>query len=258
MQKAKQGRRDGMRRDGNSRSKQVHTTDTIWLYGRHAVLAALANPKRVIKQLYATRNQAALIKEQYGVDAEVCDAQNLERFVPGDAVHQGVVAHVEVLESPALEEVADGRPIVMLDQVSDPHNAGAILRSAAAFNAAAVVVTRHHGVRESGALARAACGALDIVPLVTVANLADALLQLRDLNYWSIGLDGEAERTLAESPLDGRLALVLGAEGAGMRRLTRERCDMLAKLPIHPQMESLNVSNAAAIALYALAVRIGS
>ena len=179
------------------------------------------------------------------------------KILPYDAPHQGLVAEVEPLEDIWLGDMLeqgqdDTRPILVLDQVTDPHNVGAILRSAAAFDALGIVTQDRHAPPESGTIARAASGALEMVPWVRVVNLARALDEIADAGYWRIGLDGEADELLGPA-LSGasKVALVLGAEGEGLRHNSMAHCDILAKLPISPRMESLNVSNAAAIALYA-------
>jgi 23S rRNA (guanosine2251-2'-O)-methyltransferase len=189
------------------------------------------------------------------------DAADLGRLVPRDAPHQGIVADVERLPELALGDVldraADGRPLLLLDHVTDPHNVGAILRSAAAFDALAIVTQDRHAPPESGALAKAASGALEIVPWVRVVNLSRALDEIAAAGFWRVGLAGDAETTLAEAMGPKRIALVLGAEGEGMRQNVALHCDALARLPISARMESLNVSNAAAIALYAASISGG-
>ncbi len=189
--------------------------------------------------------------------AEVAD---LGRLVPADAPHQGVVIEVESLEDIWLGDLLDRgandrRPLLVLDQVTDPHNVGAVLRSAAAFDALGIVTQDRHAPPESGALARAASGALELVPWTRVVNLARALDEIGEAGFWRIGLTGAANQTLDQAIGTARVALVLGAEGEGMRQNTEAHCDELAKLPISPKVESLNISNAAAIALYAVATR---
>jgi len=222
-------------------------------WGRHAVAAALANPGREVVRLWATREAAAGL-EFGAVPVTYADVADLGRMVPRDAPHQGLVAEVErlddILLADLLDGAADGRPLVVLDQVTDPHNVGAILRSAAAFAALGLVTQDRHAPPESGALAKAASGALETVPWVRVVNLARALEQTAEAGYWRIGLASEGETTLAEALGPPRVALVLGAEGEGLRQNTAAHCDALARLPI-TGIESLNVSNAAAIALYA-------
>lgn len=235
------------------------------LYGRHAVTAALANPGRVIRKIWGTREVINALELPPVLPIVYADGADLGRMVPADAPHQGIVAEVEpledvwlgdVLEDAAQEETEKARPIVVLDQVTDPHNVGAIFRSAAAFDALCIVTQDRHAPPESGVLARAASGALETMPWVRVVNLARALDEIAEAGYWRIGLDGEAEATLGTA-LHGvtKVALVLGAEGDGLRHNSMAHCDMIARLPISPRMESLNVSNAAAIALYAAAQR---
>ena len=237
-----------------------------WLYGVHAVLAALGNPRRPVRRLVLTaealRTHAAAVATARArrplPGEEVAERAELERMLPPGAVHQGIAVLVEHLEGLGIEDVArmaEGRArsvVMVLDQVTDPHNVGAILRSAAAFGALAVVVPDRHSPEETGALAKAASGALEVVPLVRVTNMARALDALQQASFWTAGLDGAAPVTLAEAGLSGKVALVLGAEGEGLRRLTREHCDHLVKLPMTGLVESLNVSNAAAVALYEL------
>ncbi|KFG89253.1 23S rRNA (Guanosine-2'-O-)-methyltransferase rlmB [Sphingobium herbicidovorans NBRC 16415] len=229
-------------------------------YGRHAVIAALANPNRVVRKIWGTRDALGALDLPPILPIVYADVADLGRMVPSDAPHQGIVAEVEPLDDvwlgDALEAgVDDKRPVLVLDQVTDPHNVGAILRSAAAFDALCIVTQDRHAPPESGVLARSASGALEIVPWVRVVNLARALDEIAEAGYWRIGLDGEADTNLAEAIGDSRVALVLGAEGEGLRHNSMAHCDILAKLPISPRMESLNVSNAAAIALYAAASR---
>ena len=224
-------------------------------WGRHAVSAALANPERTIVRVWATREAAAEFDIDAGIPVTFADAADLGRLVPRDAPHQGVVAEVErlddILLADLLDEAADGRPLLVLDQVTDPHNVGAILRSAAAFDALGIVTQDRHAPGESGALAKAASGALETVPWARVVNLSRALDDMAAAGFWRIGLAGEAETALAEALGSARIALVLGAEGEGLRHNVATHCDALAKLPISGKVESLNVSNAAAIALYA-------
>lgn len=234
-------------------------------YGRHAVIAALANPNRIVRKIWGTREALAPLDLPPVLPIVYADVADMGRMVPSDAPHQGIVAEVEPLDDVWLDEVLEqgrddasskyGRPILVLDQVTDPHNVGAILRSAAAFDALCIVTQDRHAPPESGVLARAASGALEIMPWVRVVNLARALDEIAEAGYWRIGLDGDADTVLGEAIGESRVALVLGAEGEGLRHNSMAHCDILAKLPISPRMESLNVSNAAAIALYAAASR---
>jgi 23S rRNA (guanosine2251-2'-O)-methyltransferase len=229
-------------------------------YGRHAVLAALANPERTVRKLWGTREALAALDIPAVIPITYADVADLGRLVPHDAPHQGLVAEVDPLEEIWLGDLldqgaGDRRPLVILDQVTDPHNVGAVLRSAAAFDALGLITQDRHAPPESGALARSASGTLETVPWVRVVNLARALDEIGEAGFWRIGLTGHAKGTLGEVMGLGRIALVLGAEGEGMRQNTESHCDELARLPISPKVESLNVSNAAAVALYAIAAR---
>jgi 23S rRNA (guanosine2251-2'-O)-methyltransferase len=231
----------------------------LWLYGLHPVRAALANSKRQVRRAVLTARAIEEIgKPLLGrVRYETADADHVARLLPQGAVHQGAALLCDPLPGCDIEEAigtAGGarRIVLVLDQISDPHNTGAILRSAAAFDVSAVIVQDRHAPPESGALAKAASGALDIVPYVSVVNIARALEELSKLGFWRIALAGDGEMTLGEAATSGDIALVLGSEGSGIRRLVRERCDASAYIPITKTMESLNVSNAAAIALYEL------
>jgi len=235
---------------------------SYWIYGHHAVLAAIDNPKRQIRRLLQASADAAKAAVG-GTDRslphwETVDRAILDRVAGRESVHQGIAAQVDPLPETEIEDIAalaaelPDAKLVILDQVTDPHNVGAILRSAAAFGALAVVLTERNAAPESGVLAKAASGALEIVPLVRVINLARAMEQLKAAGFWCAGLAAEADRSLAEARLSGRVALCLGAEGAGLRRLTRTHCDLLVNLPTSGPIGHLNVSNAAAVALYEL------
>ncbi len=228
------------------------------LWGKHAVAAALDNPARKVLRAWATRDSAAAMQFPKGLPVTFADVADLGRLVPNDAPHQGVVVEVEPLEEVWLGDVlgaaAERALLLVLDQVTDPHNVGAILRSAAAFGAAGIVTQDRHSPPESGALAKAASGALERVPWVRVVNLARALEEIGEAGFWRVGLAGEATMELKEALGPPRIALVLGAEGPGLRPNTREHCDALARLPISAGVDSLNVSNAAAVALYAASI----
>ncbi len=242
-----------------------------WIYGIHPVLAALANPERTHQRLVVGRESAASLQSRLaeavetggkiGMTAEVLDKQDIETLLPPQAVHQGLALLSRLPEPPHLEDMIDaaaGREhavLVVLDQASDPHNIGAVLRSAAAFGALAMILPDRHTPDITGVMAKAASGALESVPMIRVTNLVRALDRLKDAGFWCVGLDGGAKATLPRADLPARTALVLGAEGAGLRRLSREHCDLLARVPISPTMESLNLSNAAAVALYEYARR---
>lgn len=243
-----------MARKRSHQQKELQHRPRLW--GRHAVAAALANPKRKLVRAWATREAAEWFPP--GTPLTVADVADLGRLVPRDAPHQGAVIEVEPLEEVWLDDVLGVAPeratLLVLDQVTDPHNVGAILRSAAAFGAIGIVTQDRHSPPESGALAKAASGALETVPWVRVVNLARALDDVAEAGFWRIGLDADAETGIADALGPARVALVLGAEGPGLRPNTRDHCDALARLPIASAMESLNVSNAAAVALYAAAV----
>jgi 23S rRNA (guanosine2251-2'-O)-methyltransferase len=252
------GRMQGGRGSGRTGGRGAGGAVRLW--GHHAVEAALKNPGRNHRRLWATRTAVASLGGELPPDfpVEWAEAADLGRLVARDAPHQGLVLECDPLEDVWLEDVLDGdpaRPVVVLDQVTDPHNLGAILRSAAAFDARAVVTQDRHAPPESGTLAKSASGALEIVPWVRVVNLSRALEEIAEAGYWRIALDGAGDITLREALPAGPVALVLGAEGEGIRQNVAQHCDAIARLPISAAMESLNVSNAASIALYAIATR---
>jgi len=225
------------------------------IYGKHAALAAISNPMRKIKRVSVTKNT----KDELGnalsqvKNISVTDAQKIDAQLPKDAVHQGILIECEPLRQPSLQEwLSENKnaPVLLLDQVSDPHNVGAILRTAAAFGVGAIITLERNAAQESGTMAKAASGALDVIPLISVSNLVQAIELLKKAGYWIYGLDGEAKETIATAKFDAKSALILGAEGRGLRRLTAEHCDFLVKIPMSGIMESLNVSNAAAVAMY--------
>ncbi len=246
-------------------NKGADTSGHIWLFGTHAVTAAIANPKRAVRRLLCTQDTRPhledLLIDAKGQDINrpapsIVDRYELNQRLPEGAVHQGLAAEVTPLEDIFIEDILlilKDRPralIVVIDQGTDPRNVGAVLRSAAAFGAAAVVVQDRHAPGTTGHLAKAASGALETVPLVRVINLNRALDTLKQAEFWCVGLDGTAAQSTMELEWPSRTVLVVGSEGTGMRRLTREACDFLVKIPMTGQMESLNLSNATAIALY--------
>ncbi len=238
---------------------------SYWLFGHHAVAAAVANPERRVRRLLRmgadTGAPPAPATAPRHPGWEPVDRAEIERLLPPGAVHQGMAALVEPLDELILDEIIahaedrDPAIIVILDQVTDPHNVGAILRSAAAFGAIGVVLTERHAAPETGSLAKSASGALDLVALVRVVNLVRAMESLKQAGFWIAGLAADGERSLVEARLSGKVAIALGAEGAGLRRLTREHCDLLVRLPTPGTIDQLNVSNAAAVALYELTRR---
>ena len=245
-----------------SRRKKSHqghgTANRPRFWGKHAVAAALDNPNRKVLRAWATRDAVAFMNFPRDVAVTMADVADLGRLVPNDAPHQGVVIEVEPLEEVWLDDIltsaAERAVVLVLDQVTDPHNVGAILRSAAAFGVAGIVTQDRHSPPESGVVAKSASGALERVPWARVVNLARALEEIGEAGFWRIGLAGDVETTLAEALGPQRVALVLGAEGPGLRPNSRDHCDALARLPISDAVESLNVSNAAAVALYAASI----
>ncbi|MBZ0262298.1 MAG: 23S rRNA (guanosine(2251)-2'-O)-methyltransferase RlmB [Hyphomicrobiales bacterium] len=225
------------------------------IYGAHPVEEALKNPKRQFVKLTCTLNGAERLRaltQPLGITPEIVNPKVLDRKVEPDAVHQGMILEAKALRQPLLDEIEQSGVVVMLDQVTDPHNVGAILRSCAAFQVTAVVTTARHSAEASGVLFKAASGAYEHVPFVKVTNLARAMEELRDAGFRLVGLDSEAETVLGAIDKTPPLVLVLGAEGKGLRELTRKNCDVVAKLDFSGAIRSLNVSNAAAVALYAL------
>jgi 23S rRNA (guanosine2251-2'-O)-methyltransferase len=233
--------------------------DPVILYGWHSVVAALANPQRRIRRLYATGNAGRRLAEEgltLPVVPELVRPDAIAARVGPDAVHNGLLAEADALPSPTIDEIETAGMLLVLDQITDPHNVGAILRTAAAFAVAAVVTTARHSPEATGVLAKSASGALEYVPIVTVQNLARALAQLKERGFLLVGLDSTGESDIDDVPLQGPLALVLGAEGKGLRQLTRATCDHVARLDLPGQIKSLNVSNAAALALYVASKRL--
>jgi len=258
--------RDGhaFRPPGPRPDHQRHAPDVpkgaVWLYGHHAVAAALANPARRLRRLLLTGDaEAELLKQlpaPWALSPERIERPRLDQLLGRDIVHQGVALLADTLAPPGLQSVLDkSGPIVVLDQVTDPRNVGAIMRSAAAFGAAAVITQDRNAPEETGALAKAASGALEKMPLLRAVNIARTIIALKAANIWCVGLDAAGPALSGPSFGDRRVALVLGAEGEGMRRLTRETCDEIAGLTIKGAVESLNVSAAAAVALYELTRR---
>jgi 23S rRNA (guanosine2251-2'-O)-methyltransferase len=235
----------------------------VVLYGWHTVKAALENPARRIRRLFATENAARRLAEDGlaldvlspDVETELVRPDAIAHRLGPDAVHNGLLAEADPLPSPELDELEPAGIVLVLDQITDPHNVGAILRTAAGFAVAAVVTTARHSPEATGVLAKSASGALEYVPIVTVQNLARALELLREGGYLLVGLDSTGDIDLGDAPLRTPLALVLGAEGKGLRQLTRATCDRVARLDLPGRIKSLNVSNAAALALYVASKR---
>jgi len=237
----------------HDRAPRRDAGDAVVLYGWHTVTAALQNPARRINRLLVTENALRRLADEDiapAVTPEVMRPDALAARLTPDAVHQGLIAEADPLPSPAIEELPDSGIVLVLDQITDPHNVGAILRTAAAFGVAAVITTARHSPEATGVLAKSASGALELVPIVIVQNLARALAALKDRGFLTVGLDSEAPDDLAATTLRRPLALVLGAEGRGLRQLTGATCDRLARLDLPGVIKSLNVSNATALALY--------
>ncbi|WBT37274.1 23S rRNA (guanosine(2251)-2'-O)-methyltransferase RlmB [Hyphomicrobium sp. DMF-1] len=257
---AKGGDRRASRPRGQApggRAAEIADDGMVRLFGSHAVEAALNNPRRRVLRLLATENaerRLADVIAARGVPIDRATPGDLDHLLGADTVHQGLLLEAEPLPEPTLEELvkraAETGPLVLLDHVTDPHNGGAVLRSAAAFGAAGVVMTRRHSPPLNGVLAKAASGALDLLPVLPAQNLARTMLELKGLGFRLIGLEGSAPDRLESERFEGLTALVLGAEGKGLRELTQQTCDRLVSITTGGPLESLNVSNAAAVALH--------
>jgi 23S rRNA (guanosine2251-2'-O)-methyltransferase len=262
------GKRAGPRHDGGRkaahkapwRGREGAADDTVILYGWHTVTAALANPGRRFRKLLLTENAARRLAEE-NIDTriapEIVRPTLIDQRLGPDAVHQGMLAEADPLDSPDIDTLPQGGIVLVLDQITDPHNVGAIMRSAAAFAVKAIVTTARHSPEATGVLAKSASGALELVPLVMVQNLARALTEMNERGFMTVGLDSAGDQNLTAVELRQPLALVLGAEGKGLRQLTRETCSVVARLDMPGEIKSLNVSNAAVLALYVGASRLG-
>ncbi|HEY2213206.1 MAG TPA: 23S rRNA (guanosine(2251)-2'-O)-methyltransferase RlmB [Bradyrhizobium sp.] len=242
------------------RDRESSPDGPVILYGWHTVAAALANPQRHIRKLWLTENAARRLADDNldtRVTPEIVRPSLIDQRLGPDAVHQGLFAEADPLPSPDIDTLAQEGMVLVLDQITDPHNVGAIMRSAAAFAVKAIVTTARHSPEATGVLAKSASGALELVPLVTVQNLARALSGLNDQGFMTVGLDSQGSENLGAVDLRQPLALVLGAEGKGLRQLTRETCSVVARLDMPGEIKSLNVSNAAVLALYIGASRLG-
>jgi 23S rRNA (guanosine2251-2'-O)-methyltransferase len=255
---ADKGRQSGRRPPG--RERDASPDGPVILYGWHTVAAALANPQRQIRKLWLSENAARRLaddKIDTRVTPEIVRPGQIDQRLGPDAVHQGLLAEVDPLPAPDIESLPQEGIVLVLDQITDPHNVGAIMRSAAAFAVKAIVTTARHSPEATGVLAKSASGALELVPFITVPNLARALTGLNDQGFMTVGLDSEGSENLGAVALRQPLALVLGAEGRGLRQLTRETCSVVARLDMPGEIKSLNVSNAAVLALYIGAARLG-
>jgi len=255
---AGRGRETGHR--ASWRGREGAADDTVILYGWHTVTAALANPRRRIRKLFLTENSARRLADEKidtRVTPEIVRPNLIDQRLGPDAVHQGLLAEADPLDSPGIDTLPQEGIVLVLDQITDPHNVGAIMRSAAAFAVKAIVTTARHSPEATGVLAKSASGALELVPLVTVQNLARALNEMNEYGFLTVGLDSEGDENLDAVTLRQPLALVLGAEGKGLRQLTRDTCSVVARLDMPGEIKSLNVSNAAVLALYIGASRLG-
>ena len=255
---ADRGRDSGRRPAWHGR--EANPDGPVILYGWHTVAAALANPQRHIRKLMLTENAARRLADENiktPVTPEIVRPALIDQRLGPDAVHQGLLAEADPLPSPDIDTLAEVGIVLVLDQITDPHNVGAIMRSAAAFAVKAIVTTARHSPEATGVLAKSASGALELVPLITVQNLARALTEMNDLGFLTVGLDSQGSENLGNVALRQPLALVLGAEGKGLRQLTRETCSVVARLDMPGEIKSLNVSNAAVLALYIGSVKLG-
>src|SRR5436190_4083621 len=242
------------------RGREAKPDGPIILYGWHTVAAALANPQRRIRKLMLTENAARRLADENidtRITPEIVRPAMIDQRLGPDAVHQGLLAECDPLPSPDLEALPQEGIVLVLDQITGPHNVGAIMRSAAAFAVKGIVLTARHSPEATGVLAKSASGALELVPLVIVQNLARALNEMNELGFMTVGLDSQGSENLGEVTLRQPLALVLGAEGKGLRQLTRETCAVVARLDMPGEIKSLNVSNAAVLALYIGSIRLG-
>ena len=259
--KPRQTERKSSPSSSGNRGERSENSGYFWIFGTHATFAAIANPARKFRRILLTRSAAETLAEQMkgkmpSVEPEICERHVIDDLLPDGVVHQGVAALTAELEDFGIEGLcrslseAESARVVVLDQATDPRNIGAVLRSAAAFGASAVIIQDRNGPEMGGTLAKAASGALETVPLIRQTNLSRCLKSLKDAGFWCVGLDGNTSDQLGDLNLSGKIALILGSEGSGLRRLVKENCDHVAKIPIQSAMESLNLSNAAAIALY--------
>lgn len=238
-------------------AKKPFPSNQLWLWGLHACQAALANPNRRCFRLVMTPSNEKTFSSQtarLSCKTDIMDAPSLSRLLPEGAVHQGMAMEVAPLLEPSLYDLRhkDRGVLIVLDQVTDPHNVGAIIRTAKALGALGLIMTDRNAPPLSGVLAKAASGALELLPVWQVTNLARALDELKEEGFWTVGLDERAPKTLSKADLPPKLALIMGAEGEGLRRLTQEKCDFMTKLPTDPEFPTLNVSIATALALYEL------
>lgn len=238
-----------------SRKEPKSQPQTYWLYGKHSCLAAFGNPRRKIHKILVTKNCARSLEGKLPDTHEISDDKEIGKHLSKDSVHQGIAAEVSPLNDGEVDYTKLGNLVILLDEITDPHNIGAILRSASAFGASAVITTFRNSPPESGVLAKSASGAIEYVRYSRVRNLSNAMEELKKNGFFLYGLAGEAETSIADIKPAKKLALVMGSEGKGMRQKTAENCDELVKIPMSQRQESLNVSNAAAVALWELSAK---
>ncbi len=243
----------------NNRNKR-EISDSYWLYGKHPVLMALNNPKRVVKKILCTPNAEKIIRDNIkperlkGIEMEILSPDKIEGRLGRreEITHQGIAIEVKVLEQPEMESIVDFNLIVALDKITDPHNIGAIMRSAAAFGAGAVITQENGSPEENATIAKISVGALEVIPYIRVSSLFKRLDELKEYGFKVIGLEGECEKDISEIDKNGKYILVVGSEGKGLSDVIKERCDELVRINITDKIESLNASVAAAVALYSL------
>lgn len=242
-----------MRTKSLNKNKNSNNNKLYYIYGKHPVISALKNPQRKITKLYCTEEifnlHQNLIKAH---PHQIVTSQYLNDLLPREASHQGIAIQTRsiAIDLNSIDLSGDNAKIVILDQITDPHNIGAIIRSAAAFGIKGIIMTNDNAAEENGVMAKTSCGGIEIVPIIKVINLRSTIEILKKKGFWVLGFDGNAKEFLSPKALSGKIAMVFGSEGDGMRRLTTENCDLLLKIPIETSMESINVSNAAAIVFY--------
>jgi len=237
-------------------NKKRHPSDVMWLYGKHAVKAALQNPRREVLRFVVSENNIDFAEEcrTRGIKTEIADKNFFAVTFGKDATHQGCAVQVKKLPEVFIEDIigdeGDTRPVVFLDKVTDPQNLGSIMRASAVFGARAIVVAEDNSPELTAAAAKTASGEAEIIPIIRVTNLVHAIKDLKKQGFWCVGLDERGDKTISEVPLDGKIIFVVGSEGSGMRRLTRETCDFLVQLPCYGKFSTLNAAQAATVALY--------
>lgn len=242
-----------MRTKTSNKKKNSNNNKLYYIYGKHPVISALKNPNRKIIEIYCTEEIFNLHQEVIKVHPyQIITGQYLNNLLPREASHQGIAAQTTSIsiDLKSIDLNKDDIKIAILDQITDPHNIGAILRSAAAFSIEAIIMTNDNSAEENGVMAKISCGGIELVPIIKVVNLRSTIETLKKKGFWIVGFDGSAKEFISQKNLSGKIAMIFGSEGEGMRRLTAESCDLLLKIPINPNMESINVSNAAAIAFY--------